>query len=61
MPATVKVLERKPLSFLQRTYLPGVLAGLRTTFRHLVAPKVTMEYPDQRPPIQSATAACPPW
>ena len=51
MPATVKVLERKPLSFLQRTYLPGVLAGLRTTFRHLVAPKVTMEYPDQRPPI----------
>ena len=51
MPATVKVLERKPLSFLQRTYLPGVLAGLRTTFRPLVAPKVTMEYPDQRPPI----------
>ena len=51
MPATVKVLERKPLSFLQRTYLPGVLAGLRTTFRHLAAPKVTMEYPDQRPPI----------
>ena len=51
MPATVKVLERKPLTLLQRTYLPGVLAGLRTTFRHLAAPKVTMEYPDVRPPI----------
>jgi len=51
MSATVKVLERKPLTLLQRTYLPGVLAGLRTTFRHLAAPKVTMEYPEQRPPI----------
>ena len=51
MPATVKVLERKPLTLLQRTYLPGVLAGLRTTFRHFAARKVTMEYPEQRPPI----------
>ena len=51
MPATVKVLERRPLSFLQRTYLPGVLAGMRTTWRHMVAPKITMEYPEQRPPI----------
>ncbi|MFT3831169.1 MAG: NADH-quinone oxidoreductase subunit I [Opitutaceae bacterium] len=51
MPATVKVVERQPLSFLARTYLPGVVSGLRTTLRHMLAPKVTLEYPEQRPPI----------
>lgn len=51
MPATVKIVERQPLSFLARTYLPGVIAGLRTTLRHMLAPKITMEYPEVRPPI----------
>ena len=51
MPATVKVLERKPLSFAERTYLPQIAAGLKTTIKHLFAPKVTMEYPEQRPEI----------
>lgn len=44
-------LERKPLSFAERTYLPQVAAGLLTTFKHLISPKVTMEYPEQRPDI----------
>jgi len=51
MPATVKVLVRKPLSFFERTYFPGIIAGMRTTLRHLLAPKITLEYPEQRPPI----------
>jgi NADH-quinone oxidoreductase subunit I len=49
--AGVKILERRPLTWLERTYLPGILGGLRTTWRHLVAPNVTLEYPEQRPPI----------
>ena len=44
-------LERKPLSLAERSYLPGILAGLKITFKHIFQPKVTMEYPEQRPAI----------
>lgn len=43
--------ERKPLTFAERTYVPQILSGLKTTFKHLVRPKDTMEYPEMRPPI----------
>jgi NADH-quinone oxidoreductase subunit I len=44
-------LERKPLTFAERTYVPQLVAGLKTTWRHLVKPKETLEYPEQRPAI----------
>ena len=44
-------LPRKPLSLAERTYLPAIAAGLRTTLRHFFAPNVTLEYPEQRPAI----------
>jgi NADH-quinone oxidoreductase subunit I len=44
-------LERKPLTFAERTYLPQIIRGLKTTMKHLVAPAVTLEYPEQRPDI----------
>ena len=44
-------LERKPLTFAERTYLPQIAEGLRTTWRHLVRPKTTLEYPEQRPAV----------
>jgi NADH-quinone oxidoreductase subunit I len=47
----VVTVSRKPLSFAERTYVPQILHGLRTTFRHILAPKETMEYPEQRPEI----------
>ncbi|HZP60219.1 MAG TPA: NADH-quinone oxidoreductase subunit I [Opitutaceae bacterium] len=43
--------ERKPLTLAERTYLPQILGGLKITFKHLVAPKDTLEYPEQRPAI----------
>jgi len=46
-----KVLERKPLTFWERTYLPQVLGGLRITFANMFRRSVTMEYPEQRPAI----------
>ncbi len=46
-----KTVERKPLTFAERTYIPQILGGMKTTFKHLVRPKETMEYPEQRPPI----------
>ncbi len=47
----VKVLERKPLTLAERTYLPQIVSGLMTTLRHLFSPKDTLEYPEQRPQI----------
>jgi NADH-quinone oxidoreductase subunit I len=51
MPAQVKVLERKPLTWAERTYLPQILGGLRLTFSNIFKRKVTVEYPEQKPPI----------
>ena len=47
----VKIVERKPLSFAERTYIPQIIGGLKTTWKHLARPKETMEYPEQRPAI----------
>jgi NADH-quinone oxidoreductase subunit I len=44
-------LERKPLTFAERTYLPQIVGGLKTTIKHLVRKKQTLEYPEQRPAI----------
>ena len=43
--------ERKPLSLLERTYIPQIVGGLRTTLRHFFKPNVTLQYPEQRPEI----------
>lgn len=52
-------LERKPLSFAERTYVPQILRGLRTTLRHLVRKKETLEYPEQRPDIPAGYRGVP--
>jgi NADH-quinone oxidoreductase subunit I len=55
----VITVERKPLTFLERTYLPQIAGGLKTTFKHLVAPKNTLEYPEQRPAIPTGYRGVP--
>ncbi len=45
------IVERKPLSLAEKTYLPQIVGGLRTTLKHIFQPKVTLEYPEQRPTI----------
>jgi NADH-quinone oxidoreductase subunit I len=52
-------LERKPLTFAERTYLPQIVNGLKTTMKHLVAPAVTLEYPEQRPAIPTGYRGVP--
>ena len=52
-------LERKPLTLAERTYLPQILRGLWTTMKHLVAPAVTLEYPEQRPEIPTGYRGVP--
>ena len=47
----VKVLERKPLTLAERTYLPQVAQGLKITLRHLFSRARTLQYPEERPAI----------
>ena len=49
--AKTVVLERKPLSFSERTYLPQIATGLKTTFSNMFKPKVTLQYPEEKPHI----------
>ena len=44
-------IPRKPLSLAERTYVPQILSGLKTTFRRMVRPIETLQYPEQRPEI----------
>ncbi len=46
-----KILERKPLNWAERTYLPQIITGLKITLWNLFQKKVTLEYPDVRPVI----------
>ena len=45
------ILKRKPLTFLEKLYLPQIVAGLGTTLRHIFEPKQTLEYPEEKPSI----------
>ena len=47
--AKTVVLERKPLSLSERTYLPQIVTGLKTTFSNMFKKKVTLQYPEEKP------------
>lgn len=51
MPVTSKVMERKPLTLTEKVYLPQVVSGLGITLKNFFRKKVTMEYPEVKPPI----------
>ena len=53
------VVERKPLSLLERTYLPQIASGLWITLKNFFKPKVTLEYPDQRPMLPAGYRGAP--
>src|SRR3982751_6385609 len=43
-----KVLEVKPLNFLERAYLPAIVGGLATTMKHFFKKPVTISYPEEK-------------
>jgi len=51
MAITTKVVERKPLTWAEKTYIPQIVGGLKITFKNMVGPKVTLEYPEEPPAI----------
>jgi len=42
------IVERKPLSWWERLYLPALWSGLKVTARHFFSKKVTMQYPEEK-------------
>ncbi len=55
----VKVIEQKPLTILERTYLPQIVGGLKITARNMLKPSVTLQYPDERPVIPAGYRGVP--
>lgn len=50
---STKVVDRAPLTFYERTYLPTILGGLKVTAKHFAdtvfkGKSVTMQYPEER-------------
>jgi len=47
----VKQLERKPMTFLERLYLPAIFKGMAITFSHIFKKVPTIRYPEQKRPF----------
>jgi NADH-quinone oxidoreductase subunit I len=54
-----KVVERKPLSLAEQSYLPQIVNGLKITMKNMLKPPVTLEYPDERPDIPNGYRGVP--
>lgn len=46
-----KLIERKPMNFAERIYLPAVFKGMGITLSHLFRKKATISYPEQKRPM----------
>ena len=46
-----KVIERRPLSWAEKTYLPQIITGLSITLKNMFRKQVTLQYPEERPRI----------
>ncbi|MBC7934524.1 MAG: NADH-quinone oxidoreductase subunit NuoI [Rhizobacter sp.] len=47
----VKPVSRKPMSFMERLYLPAILKGMVITFGHMFKKKPTINYPEKTRPF----------
>lgn len=45
--------EPPRLGLAEKMYLPLLVDGMRTTLRHLVSPKITVSFPEERPRIDN--------
>ena len=43
-----KQVDRKPMNFMERLYLPGILKGMMITLRHFFKKKATIQYPEEK-------------
>ena len=48
-----KLVDRRPMSFMERIYLPGIVKGLKVTLGHIFQKKATINYPEVTRPFSS--------
>ena len=47
----VQEVSRKPMSFMERLYIPAILKGMAITFSHIFKKQPTIRYPEQKRPF----------
>lgn len=47
----LKLVERKPMTWVERLFLPAILSGMFITFKHIFRKKATINYPEQTRPF----------
>lgn len=47
----VKPVDRRPMSFMEKLYLPAIVKGMGLTFRHLFKKNPTIQYPEVKRPF----------
>lgn len=50
----VKSVDRKPMTLLEKLYLPGILKGMMITLSHFFKKAPTIRYPEQKRPFAQA-------
>ena len=48
-----KQVNRKPMNFLERMYLPSIVKGMAITFSHVFKKNPTIHYPEQKRPFSN--------
>jgi len=54
-----KILERRPLTWAERWYIPQILAGLKITWKNMFKKPVTLSYPEEKPTLPTAYRGIP--
>lgn len=47
----VRKVDRKPMTFWEKLYLPAIVKGMSITFRHIFTKKATINYPEKQRPF----------
>ena len=42
-----KVVSDKPMTFLEKIYIPAIVGGMMTTMKHMLRPRKTIKYPEE--------------
>ena len=46
-----KPVDRRPMNFLEKMYLPAIVKGMGITFKHIFQKKPTISYPEEKRPF----------
>ncbi len=47
----IKWVEEPKMGLLEKLYVPAIMEGLQTTVKHMFSPRVTQQFPEERPDL----------